>query len=448
MIKLRLLVAVWITKILTFFGRLMGRNASSTPGKIALKICPNLIRVLSGSVKSGIIAVCGTNGKTTTNNLLYSALTQSGYRVICNTLGANMLSGIAVVFAQSCNIFGKLTADYACLEIDEAYATALFDHITPSHMLITNLFRDQLDRYGEIDITAGLLKNAINKAGNIQLILNGDDPLTAQFGLARNNTRYFGVTEQVLPQVRETRESRFCVLCGAEMQYSYYHYSQLGDFRCPQCGYSRPHIDFAACGVDMSDSLNFTVNSDTVRLKYRGFYNIYNTLAVYAVLSVLGVPTAHLMNALAQHKPQVGRMEEFAFRKPVIFNLSKNPAGFNQAIMTLQNDIRKKDVIVAINDNPADGTDISWLWDVDFDKLGCGNLHSLTVTGTRLYDIALRFKYANVAVDYITTDIRQSVINSLNSDSKICYILVNYTALFSTHDLLSELLRKGGELYE
>ena len=408
---MRKLLAVWAAKLASVAGRIVGKKSSSTPGVCALKICPNLISILAKNVTKGVIVTCGTNGKTTTNNLLNTALIKSGYKTVCNNLGANMVGGIATTFAQACNIFGNFKADYAVLEVDEASARRVFKHIKPDYMLITNLFRDQLDRYGEIDITVDLLNEAIDMAGDVKLILNGDDPLTAQFGEGRD-ARYFGISEQVLPQTDETKEGRFCAKCGQEQEYNYFHYSQLGDYY----------------------------------VNYRGFYNIYNILAVYSALDVMGVKTENFNSILSDYKPQIGRMELIELGgKPCILNLAKNPAGFNQAIQTVLLDKRKKDVIVAINDLANDGRDVSWLWDVDFDKLGEANLCSLITTGIRLYDISLRFKYADIKVDMITSDMKSALKKCVdNPDSEVCYVLVNYTALYPTQNTMLGLKKELG----
>lgn len=444
---MRKILAIWAAKLSAVAGRMIGKKSSSTPGDIALKICPDIIKILSKNVKKGIIVTCGTNGKTTTNNLLNTALLKCGYKTVCNNLGANMVNGIATAFAMASSITGKFEADYAVLEIDEASARRVFAHLTPDYMVITNLFRDQLDRYGEIDITVDLLNEAINMAKGVKLILNGDDPLTVQFGEGRD-AKYFGISEQVLPQIDETKEGQFCVKCGHEQAYNFFHYSQLGDFYCPHCGNRRPAIDFDATEVDLSGSMKFTVNKNVkIDVNYRGFYNIYNILAVYSALSVMGVDTSGFNSMLADYKPQIGRMELIDLGKPVILNLAKNPAGFNQAIQTVMLDKRKKDVIVAINDLANDGRDVSWLWDVDFDKLSDENLNTLTTTGIRLYDISLRFKYADVKVDNITRSMKEAIKRCLKTDAEVCYVLVNYTALFSTQTTMLEIqkeLKTGG----
>mgnify|MGYP002746540014 CR=1 FL=1 len=442
---LRRMLAIWISKATCVVCKLAGKQGVTLAGKIALKIDPKILTELSGQVRKKIFITCGTNGKTTTNNLLCSAIEAEGEKVICNHTGSNMLNGVVSAFVLAAKWNGKLDADYACIEIDEASTVRVLPYFKPDYMILTNLFRDQLDRYGEIDITVDLLNEAIDMAGDVKLILNGDDPLTAQFGEGRD-ARYFGISEQVLPQTDETKEGRFCAKCGQEQEYNYFHYSQLGDYYCPHCGNKRPEINYPATNVDLSSSMKFSVGNNQIDVNYRGFYNIYNILAVYSALDVMGVKTENFNSILSDYKPQIGRMELIELGgKPCILNLAKNPAGFNQAIQTVLLDKRKKDVIVAINDLANDGRDVSWLWDVDFDKLGEANLCSLITTGIRLYDISLRFKYADIKVDMITSDMKSALKKCVdNPDSEVCYVLVNYTALYPTQNTMLGLKKELG----
>lgn len=443
---MRRIIAIWAGKLLTFAGKLAGKKSSSSPGAIALKICPSLISDINKRVSRKVIVTCGTNGKTTTNNLMCSALEAKGYKVLCNRLGANMTSGIATAYLQMADVFGRLQADYACLEIDEAYTPIVFKQVKPDIMIITNLFRDQLDRYGEIDITVDIIKRAIAEAGEVKIVLNADDPLCVQFGNCENASPvYYGISEKVLPQVDDTKEGRFCPVCGRELNFNYYHYSQLGDFSCPGCGYSRPDPDFDVRNVSLKTPMKFTINGEKMEVNYKGFYNIYNLAAVYAALDTAGESTDDFESLLENYKPQIGRMQEFSLKKPVILSLSKNPAGFNQAIATVNSDERKKDVIIAINDLANDGRDVSWLWDVDFHKIKNEHLNKLITTGIRVYDISLRFKYAGIGVDMMTNSMKQAVMHALESESEVVYILVNYTALYPTEAVLKSIEGDGKE---
>lgn len=443
---MRKLLAVWAVKILSMVGKAVGRKSSNAPGVAALKICPDIIRRLSSNIEKGIIVVSGTNGKTTTNNMIYAALKAQGFTVVCNKLGANMIGGIATTLCQQCNLLGKFKADVACFEIDEASTIRIFDQLTPKVMVITNLFRDQLDRYGEIDITMQKLQTALKKAPDVKLVLNGDDPLTAHFGrLNPGKAVYYGISEKVLPQINETKEGQFCQVCGERLHFEYYHYSQLGNYHCPHCGAGRPHIDFEVKNVDLSEGMSFSINDLPMKIDYKGFYNIYNVVAAYGALCAMGLPTDRFVKSFDAYKPQIGRMEQFDFNKPVILNLSKNPAGFNQTIQTVLQDPRSKDIIITINDNYNDGTDVSWLWDVDFAKLNDGTMKSLTCTGLRLYDIALRFKYENIHVDLITKDVKDAIRKGLETESEVVYLLVTYSALYASQTILKELKKEWEE---
>ncbi|MBQ4110717.1 MAG: DUF1727 domain-containing protein [Clostridia bacterium] len=439
---IRFLLAVWACKMLIIAGRMAGKKSSSGPGEIAMKICPDILKILSKKVKKQIIAVCGTNGKTTTNNMICSILEKKGYSVVCNKIGANMLPGTVTAFIEKTGFFGKINADYATLEIDEASARHIFKHLNPDVMLITNLFRDQLDRYGEIEMTAGFLKEALDLTKDTTLIINGDDPVCA--AIAKDYGKKviaFGISENADINLDEAKEGQFCKYCGKPLEYEYYHYSQLGSYKCPGCDFKRPEISVEATGIDISDGLKFTVNKkNRINVAYRGFYNIYNILAALAVSEQINVDLSDINEILSDYKPQIGRMEKFDLGKPVILNLAKNPAGFNQAIFTVLADDKKKDIIVAINDNPGDGKDVSWIWDVDFEKLSDCKVGKIAYLGIRKYDLEVRFKYADINKEgKVYNDLKTAIKEMLQKDGEILYLLVNYTVIFEAQNILKEL---------
>lgn len=437
---MKLIIAVWLSKILIFIGRLFGKKGSSAPGAYALKICPGILKTLSKQVKKDIIVVCGTNGKTTTNNLLNTLITSSGNKVICNSLGANMLPGVVTAFVENTNFFGKLCADYACIEIDEMSAVKVFEHFKPDYMVVTNLFRDQLDRYGEVEITLSYLQRAISMCENIKLILNGDDPIVSSLAeKTGKSTVFFGVGEDVGITLKESMEGRFCVFCGEELEYEYYHYSQLGKFKCKKCDFKRPEVDFEATDVNLDNGIKFSVKNTVFNVKYRGFYNIYNILAAYTTVTSAKIEIENINEILSSYKPQIGRMEEFNIKgKTVILNLAKNPAGFNQAISTVMCDKRKKNIVIAVNDKPSDGRDISWIWDVDFEALNNNNVNKIYTSGIRHNDLEVRFKYADFNNVHDVENIKDAILRGLD-ESSVLYVLVNYTMLFSTQSILKNL---------
>jgi len=438
---MRLIFAVWISKILIVVGKLLGKKGSSTPGVYAMKICPDILKKLSKQIRKDIFVVCGTNGKTTTNNLLNTLVTSCGNKAVCNNVGANMLPGVVTSFIEKTNLLGRLDADYACLEIDEMSAVKVFEHLVADYMVVTNLFRDQLDRYGEVEITLSYLERAVSMCDNVKLILNGDDPVVSSLGRKTNKQcYYFGVGENVGISLKETKEGRFCVFCGEDLEYEYFHYSQLGKFKCKKCGFQRQEIDFEALNINLDNGIKFTVKDKVFDVNYRGFYNIYNILAAYGAISVAKLNVDNINDILYDYKPQIGRMEEFEIRgKKVILNLAKNPAGFNQAISTVMCDKRKKNVIVAVNDKPSDGRDISWIWDVDFEMLKNITVNRIYTSGIRHNDLEVRFKYADFNNVEDFDDIKTAILKALDEDCGVLYVLVNYTVLFSTQNILKSL---------
>lgn len=240
--RLRRMIAVWAAKLAEKISvHIFHRQGVTWAGKIALRLDPSILRTLASQVKKDIFIVCGTNGKTTTNNMLCAALEAEGYRVVCNHTGSNMLNGVAAAFALAAGLGGNLKADYACIEIDEASTRRVFPHFKPDYMVLTNLFRDQLDRYGEIDITMNILKKVMQSAPKMKVIVNGDDALSAFLAMDSGNPYVtYGIGQKVMDdsQSHEIREGRFCKKCGALLQYHFYHYSQLGDYACTGCDFA------------------------------------------------------------------------------------------------------------------------------------------------------------------------------------------------------------------
>ena len=461
---LRTRLAVIAAKAALKACHLSGRPGSSLPGRVALKVDPHIIAPLAAGIRRGIIVTCGTNGKTTTNNLLCSMLEAQGFRVVSNRLGANMVEGVAAALATAAKgplgylavgylaaakgPLGYLAADFACLEDDEASAARVLQDLHPDFMILTGLFRDQLDRYGEIDLTMKALEKAILEAPDMTLVINGDDPLTAY--LAKKSAHRivsYGVNEKVTGDVDVIREGRFCENCGAPLQYDFYHFSQLGVYRCPSCGFGRPEIDYAAYGVRLSPQLSFDIqkiNSAPVRISapMTGFYNVYNILAVFSVLREMKLSTEMFSEVLSSFKPQFGRGEIFHVgekrRQKVLLNLAKNPAGFNQNISAMLQDRSPKDLIIVINDNAQDGRDVSWLWDVDFDRLADETIRSITVSGLRALDMQLRLKYVDIKSER-APDVEKAIDERLADGCENLYVLVNYTALYEAHKYLEGL---------
>ena len=437
------MLAVWAAKLIGAACRMSGKQGVTLAGKVALKICPDILDKLAAQVRGGIFVVCGTNGKTTTNNLLCSALEYEGKKVVCNHTGSNMLNGVVSAFVLAADLKGDLDADYACIEVDEASTVRVFPHFKPDFMILTNLFRDQLDRYGEIDITMKLLKKAMGMAGDMTVVVNADDSLSTFLAMDSGNPYVtYGIGQQVFEEdkdSREIREGQFCKRCGEKMKYRFYHYSQLGDYYCPGCGFRRPALDFDARDVKAGGTLSFKVEGRRIQANYRGFYNIYNILAAYAGARTAGLALKNFNKALKDYNPQNGRNEVFHIGKTAVtLNLAKNHAGFNQNISAVMEDPTPKDLIVLINDNDQDGTDVSWLWDVDFDRFKDIHAASITVSGIRCQDMRLRLKYVDIPSE-LEPDVEKAIRRKLSDGVGNLYVLVNYTGLYSTHNILKRI---------
>ena len=439
--KIRRIAAVWAAKITSFVCLKTGRQGVTLAGKIAQKIYPQILSELAGEVREKTFVVCGTNGKTTTNNMLCAALEAEGKKVICNHTGSNMLNGVVAAYVLSTKWNGRLDADYACIEADEASTKYIFPQIHPDFMVLTNLFRDQLDRYGEIDITMDILEKMIRTEPKMQVIVNGDDALSAYLAMESGNSFVaYGISKQVMEnETNEIREGRFCKKCGARLQYRFYHYSQLGDYACPNCGFERPELIYDAYDVHVDDRISFRVGDRLISANYKGFYNVYNILAAYSAIRTAGFAGDHFNEMLKKFNPENGRMEQFRIKGTgVVLNLAKNPAGFNQNITAVMQDPVPKDIIIAINDNAQDGIDISWLWDVDFDRFGEESIHSITVSGIRCQDMRLRLKYVDIS-SILEADIEKAIRDRVADGVGNLYVLVNYTALYGTHNILKKL---------
>lgn len=446
--SVRRLIAIWTAKIVSTLCRISGRQGATLAGKIALKVDPNILKDLSGQVREKIFVVCGTNGKTTTNNLLCSAIEAEGKKLVCNNTGSNMLQGIVSAFVLAAGLNGRLDADYACLEVDEASTLRIFPHVKPDYMVLTNLFRDQLDRYGEIESTMDMLRRAMQMVPEMTVMVNGDDPISSYVAMQSGNPyQAYGISEKVFDAAAEVKEGRFCQKCGAQLEYTVHHYSQLGTYRCPDCDFARPAIAFDASQIDLKDGIRFQVEGRNIAVNYRGFYNIYNILAAYSAARAAGLELPHYEKMLQKYNPQNGRMEKFEIGGThVMLNLAKNPAGFNQNVALVMDDPKDKDVIVVINDNAGDGTDVSWLWDVDYDQFGADNVRSLTVCGIRRLDMQLRMKYVGVPCK-VSEDVKTAIEDRLKNGCGNLYVLVNYTALFSTRELLAELQKMKAQTH-
>jgi UDP-N-acetylmuramyl tripeptide synthase len=375
--------------------------------------------------------------------------------VVTNREGANLITGVATAFIKSSTLTARLNCDYAVLEVDEAAFPMVTRWIKPHRVVVTNFFRDQLDRYGELDTTVGKVLDTLKKLpGDAILILNADDPLVAR--LAKETAQaaiYYGVRPDAALSSTAvfSREAKFCPFCGGTLAYTVYLYSQLGDFNCPQCGFARPQPDLEAINVtgDAAGTGATILGAGSYRgtwpisMPVKGIYNIYNGLAAFTTALSLGVVPEKAALSLTNYTPATGRMESFSYgNKQITLTLVKNPTGFNQALNGLLAQRVNQDILIAINDNDADGRDISWLWDVDFEVLArCPEQFTRFIcSGQRAEETALRLKYAGVPIALLIMekDYRRAMDMALHGEGAAVGILASYTALWPVEKILRQ----------
>ena len=461
---LRLSIAIMAGKFTSIISRIMGWKGSSLPGLVARKIYPRVLQELGARPRLGVVIVTGTNGKTTTNNMLACMVSGAGYKILLNSEGANLITGVTAGFVKAASIGGNIDCDYALVEVDEASFPKVVSDVKPKVVIVTNFFRDQLDRYGELDTTISIVQNSLiglkdeqEVASGVRLVLNADDPLVAQFQQKTGLPAiYYGLSgsERASSAGSYSREAKFCPFCGEALDYAYYHYSQLGAYSCPGCNYSRPKPGVEAGSLQLLPSgtdclVRHSEGSTLLHIPTGGFYNVYNALAAFTAGRILNLDPVQAAAALRDFSPAIGRMESFNYRgKPVMLNLVKNPTGFNESLSAVLAVPGEKDLMIAINDNDADGRDISWLWDVDFEILEDRHqaFHLFICSGQRAEEMAVRLKYAGVPSNKIsvTGDLGQAVNRVLEGQGSFAYLLSTYTALWAVQKILLHQAEKGG----
>ncbi len=431
--RLRLGLAVLTAKTVTFIVRTLRLGAASVlPGEIARRIQPNLLQLLSCQVKQGVILIAGTNGKTTTSLLLRTMLENKGWRVTHNATGANLENGLMTALLENTNAIGQLQADYAILEVDENIVPKVVQPIQPRIILCLNLFRDQLDRYGEVDTISQRWGNAIaSLPAETAIVANADDPTLSSMGQKLSqNVLFFGLSEpeQYLDEIPHAVDSIYCPSCGNPLEYKGVYLSHLGDYNCPSCGFHKGQL---------------AINSNEYPQILIGLYNKYNTLAAVLAAQQLGVDEAIIRNTITNFQAAFGRAEELEINgKHVRILLSKNPVGMNETIRAV-NQAGGQTKLLVLNDRIPDGTDVSWIWDVDSEKL-VERGGTLVVSGDRVYDLALRLRYsqpeANNGVQLIVKeDLKEAIATALEQTpaDETLHILPTYSAMLEVREILT-----------
>jgi UDP-N-acetylmuramyl tripeptide synthase len=448
--------------------RMRGGGATSAPGKVLMRLAPDAIAALGARLPRGSVLISATNGKTTTTAMAAAVFERDGIPLVHNQSGANMAGGIAATLLAAARAGGGIAGELGVFEVDELWLASLASQLRPRAILLANLFRDQLDRYGELETIAARWEEVLRE-GSAQLILNADDPLIADLGRGHPGALYFGMQDDslALPGMAHAADARHCRQCGAPYVFDAIYLGHLGHYRCPSCGASRPAPAVTASDVRLEGvrAAHFVLRTPAghaeVSLALPGLYNVYNALAAAALATALEVPLERIVAGLQSTRAAFGRAETVTVSVPgpraaaddapgarsegreLRILLVKNPAGANEVLRTLELEPGEHDLLGVLNDHIADGRDVSWIWDADFELLA-GRIRLITCSGTRAADLAARLKYAGVdpACIRVQEDLAAALSEAAadgwvgSESTATLYALPTYTAMLALRELL------------
>ena len=440
--RLQILIGKLVVKLL----RLFRRNAGNLPGIVLWHLtrgrCCSMFKV-----ECPIIAVTGTNGKTSVTNCIAQLFEQSGKRIITNHEGNNLDTGICSLLLRYCDISGKVDADFLILETDESHVPVVYSQLKLDTLVVLDFFRDQLDRNGEMETLIQKI-NGFCKTFEGNLILNGDDPNTARLGranLKNKNVKYFRAERYAFAtdKIFEASEGRFCPFCKEPLDYEYYQYSHIGKFICKGCGFGDYEPYISAGGIDLEKPV-FTADGHTYSPKLNSIYNVYNMTAVAAAAKLWNIKQDVTDNVIDNYTVQNGRMENFMLgERKTTLNLAKNPVGANMTLRVMNEMQGDKELLFVLNDNIADGLDVSWIWDINFSIFE--RVTRVVTSGTRAYDIAVRIKCSGYdAAKIVVRPDLDSAVEELASTEGRKFVIANYTAVQPTRSALRRYIAKHG----
>ena len=425
-------LTILITKLLRFAGKLIGRG-SSKPGQVALKLCPDILSRME--LPKYIIAVTGSNGKTSTVEMIAHILTQNGLTVAWNKEGSNQIEGVTTLVLGSATLGGKVKADILLIESDERFARYTFKYIRPTHYVITNLYRDQLTRNGHPEWVYDALADSITDG--TQLILNADDPLVSAFGQGKEDVIWFGadkLSTDTDELVSVYNDGAYCPVCKAPMVYSTHHYNHIGHYRCTACGYHRHDTQYTITAVDMDKGEMTIDGTHTITLALKSLYNIYNILSAYTVASIVGVDGAKIAADMNHYVLKNGRVITFSLgsrRGTMLTSKHENSISYDQSIRVAAAYKEGCDVLIIVDavSRKYFTSDVSWLYDIDFEMLGSDNIHQIVLAGKYVNDLAVRFSYTDIPSERIKLfESIDEAADYLNSDrSEYIYVITCFS---------------------
>ncbi len=447
--KLKFKLSIFAGRSISFILKIfLKSSAGALPGKVAMSIYPDILKEVDQRCKKTVL-ITGTNGKTTTNNLLVHIVKGKYSRILSNLRGANMPQGLVSAFINDL----EEVYDWGIFEVDEGSFKRVVKDLKPDYVVITNFFRDQLDRYGEIEKAFQDIYESLEPL-DTTLILNADDPLVSNFKKLGKKNIFYGVLEnQFCDSNQNVVETNFCPGCNEHLDYSYFNYGQLGGYSCARCGFENPERKYEITNIQYQGEnyrfvLNANQNLKDFEFKYGGIYNAYNCCASTSAALEMGIDLDTVTQRIESFEYKLGRMENFVINeKNVKVVLVKNPISLGEVLKILAMDDSKKSLLMILNDNPADGADVSWIWDAEIENvLQAKNLKNIHFAGRRPHDMALRFKYAGISTEnfHIHENIDQALDKILYEDVETIYILPTYTALFHLRELLNARIEGKG----
>lgn len=413
-----------------------------------------MLAKLARGLPLGSVALTGTNGKTTATRMVARIFESAGLQAVSNSTGANLVTGVTASLLADARMSGGLRSEIGLFEVDEASVPKVAPEVPLRVLAVLNLFRDQLDRYGELSYTGKVIASAFDDLpADGKVLLNADDPLVASLGRSVENPVYFSIDDPSLDTgvLQHVADSKDCPVCGTPLEYAAIYFGHMGDYRCTNCSFARPKPDYRVTNVSLDGSrgasfrLETPNGSEDVKVTLPGLYNIYNALAAAGVAGCVGIGTQTVARSLAGFGGAFGRVERVkAGEKEVFLLLIKNPVGFNEILRTFIVGDEAKQVLISINDRDADGRDVSWLWDVDFEMLSDSDVErdaEFRTGGIRADDMAVRLKYADIPVVDTESDVRKALEKGLAATppGETLYVLPTYTAMLELRRILSDM---------
>jgi UDP-N-acetylmuramyl tripeptide synthase len=420
-------ITILICKLLSFVGKRIGKG-SSLPGKVALKLCPSILSKLT--LPKDIIAITGSNGKTSTVEMVAGILKAAGKEVVYNKEGSNQIEGVTTMLLNNATLSGKVKGDIVLLESDERYARHTFKHIKPTMFAITNLYRDQMTRNAHPFHIYNIIADAVALIPSARLVLNADDPIVRNFGFQRDNVVYFGMDRNGLSTQQSDalyNDCHYCPRCKKEMQYDFFHYAHLGSYHC-ECGYGRPETAYTVEEMDLENE-RIMINDTPLHLDFASKYNVYNLLTAYTVTSLLGVDEKVIAAQLDDFVMKNGRIVKFDFAGNeglLITSKHENSTSYNQSLGYVAMQKEKSTLIIIVDaiSRKYYTSETSWLWDISFEMLQNTNVERIVLTGKYAYDLALRFEFAGITSAEIVVepdlDKMAQMIRELNDTKLYC----------------------------